>query len=66
MFHGSLLYPISIRQGGEQIYQISVEQVAGAQYKKVNGDLVFLCIVLGFCALLLVLGSIRRRMRRIA
>lgn len=66
LFHGTLVYPIGVRQSGERIYQISVQQVAVAQSQRVIEDIEFLCIASGFVGLFLVFGAIRRRMRRIA
>ena len=66
LFDGTVAYPIGIRQGGEQVYQIEVQQVAAGQSRRVVGDIEFLGIASGLVGLFLVLGAVRRRMRRIA
>jgi len=66
LFHGSLRYPLELRQSGEQLYRISVQQVAAAQSRRVMGDIESLSMASGLVGLLLVIGAIRRRRRRIA
>ena len=66
LFHGTLVYPIGIRQSGEQIYQIQVQKIAVGQSQRVIEDIEFLCIASGLVGLLLVFGAVRRRMRRIS
>ena len=64
VFYGTLRYPVAVRQGGEQIYQVSLHQVAMDQSRRVVGDIEFLCFASSFAGLLLVAGAIRRRVRR--
>jgi len=64
VFYGTLRHPVAIRQGGEQIYQVSLHQVAMDQSRRVVGDIEFLSFASAFAGLLLVASAIRRRMQR--
>lgn len=64
LFHGTLRYPLEVRQNGERIYRISVQQVAAAQSRRVIGDIEFLSIASSSVGLLLVFSAMRRRKRQ--
>ena len=64
LFDGTILFPVSISQDGEQIYQVPPDQVAKVQARKVMGDIRFLGVVSIGLALALVVGGLMRRFRR--